>query len=345
MKEDRSDKRILIVNVNWVGDVLFSTPAIRAIRKAYPHAYIACMVVPRCKEVLELNPHLSELIIYDEKGIHKSLAGKLKLVSLLRTKHFDTVFLFHRSLTRTVMVALSGIKDRIGLYTPKRGFLLTKKVKKDKSQTHKVEQFLNIIKAGGITASNKNMELFFDKDDEMHIDRFLKSEGVTKNDLLIVLNPGGNWDPKRWPVERFAELGDRFADIYEARIAITGAEKDIELGKRIACRMKHKPILACGKTTLRQLAVLLKRASLVISNDSGPMHVAVAQGTKTIALFGPTDPKATGPYGEGRYVVIHKKLPKASCKVPCYNLKCKDNLCMKAITVEDVVKKAAILLR
>lgn len=336
--------RILIVNVNWIGDVLFSTPAIRAIRQHYPSAFIACMVVPRCKEVLELNPHLNELIIYDEDDAHKNLFGKLKFISALKKRHFNTVFLFHRSLTRTLMVALSGIHERVGIYTPKRGFLLTRKVEPRSLDVHKVEQFLNIVKAKGIGSSNKNMELFIGSDDERYAEEFLRTQEIREDEILIVLNPGGNWDLKRWPPENFAQLGDRLSDIYGARILITGADKDIGLGNVIFGMMRHKPSVVCGRTTLRQLAAILKRARLVISNDSGPMHVAISQGARTIALFGPTDPRITGPYGDGRYVVIHKSPQKRSCQAPCYNLRCEDLACMRAITVEDVIREAKALL-
>lgn len=344
MEEKRVNK-ILIVNVNWIGDVLFSTPAIRAIRGYYPDAYIACMVVPRCKEILELNPHLNELIIYDEDEIHKSLFGKLKLISALKRRRFNIVFLLHRSLTRTLMAALSGISERVGIYTPKRGFLLTKKVKPQRSDIHKVEQFLNIIKVKGINPSSRNLELFIGRDDELYARKLLKSEGIKDEEPFIVLNPGGNWDLKRWPAENFAELGDKLVDLYKAKILITGADKDIGLGQNISNMMRHKPISICGKTTLRQLAAILKNAKLVISNDSGPMHIAVSQGTRTIALFGPTNPKITGPYGDGKHVLIHKTPQGSDCTVPCYKLDCKDNACMKAITVGDVIKEADLLLK
>jgi lipopolysaccharide heptosyltransferase II len=337
--------RILIVNVNWVGDVLFSTPAIRALRKRYPEAHIACMVVPRCKEILELNPHLNELIIYDEKGEYKGLVGKLKLISALKALHFDCVFLFHRSLTRTLMVALSGIRERVGIYNPKRGFLLTKKVKPQPPDIHKVEQFLNIVKGMGVGECGKSMELFVGGDDEAFAREFLKSRGIGEKEQFIILNPGGNWDLKRWPAERFAELGDRLREKYKMPVLITGAEKDVELGKKIAGIMKQKPVVAAGETTLRQLAAIMKRASLVVSNDSGPMHIAVSQAVNTIALFGPTNPKVTGPYGEGIYTVIQKSQGKPGCKMPCYNLRCEEAFCMKAITVEDVIKEADILLK
>jgi len=338
-------KKILVVNVNWVGDVLFSTPAIRALRKHYPEAHIACMVVPRCKEILELSPHLNELIIYDEKGKDRGLVGKLKLISALKARHFDCVFLFHRSLTRTLMVALSGIRERVGIYNPKRGFLLTRKVKPQPLDIHKVEQFLNIVKGMGVGEHGKDMELFIGEEDEAFAGEFLKSRGIGKGEQFIILNPGGNWDLKRWPAENFAELGDRLHEKYKVAIIMTGAKKDIDLGGKIAGMMKHKPVIACGETNLRQLAAIMKRASLVISNDSGPMHIAVSQAAKTIALFGPTDPKVTGPYGRGIYKVLQKSSGKPGCKIPCYNLRCEEALCMKAVTVEDVLREAERLLK
>ena len=107
-------KRILIVNVNWVGDVLFSTPFIRAVREANPDAYIACLLHPRCTQMLESNPRLNEIIIYDEEGIHKSLLGKWRLIKELKGKKFDAAFLLHRSFTKALITYLAGIKERIG---------------------------------------------------------------------------------------------------------------------------------------------------------------------------------------------------------------------------------------
>ncbi|MDD4879446.1 MAG: lipopolysaccharide heptosyltransferase II [Candidatus Omnitrophica bacterium] len=344
MEKEKID-RILVINVNWVGDVLFSTPAIRALRKHFPDAHIACMVVPRCKEVLELNPRLNELIIYDEKGENKGLIGKLKLISELKARRFDCVFLFHRSLTRTLMVALSGIKERVGIDNPKRGFLLTKKIKPQPSDIHKVEQFLNIVKVITGEDDGKSMEFFTGEEDEVFARGFLKSHGIGEGDRFIILNPGGNWDPKRWPAGNFAGLGDRLYEEYKAPIIITGAQKDVELGEKISGMMKHKPVIAAGKTTLKQLAAIMKRASLVISNDSGPMHIAVSQGAKTIAIFGPTDPRITGPYGDGVYTVLQSGPVKPGCKIPCYDVRCEEPLCMKAVTVEDVMLEAEKLLK
>lgn len=326
--------RILIFNVNWRGDVLFSTPAIRAIRKRYPDAHLACAVPPRCKEILLGNPDLDEIIIYDENGLHKDLIGKLRFVLTIKRKRFDQSFLFHRSFTRALLIYLTGIPERIGYSTKRRGILLTTKIPTPNESLHKIEYFLGIVRAKGIEAESKCCEFHISSEARNFARQFLMNHGVADSDFLAVLNPGGNWDPKRWPVERYAELGDELVEKYSAKILITGAVKDEMLVDNIVRLMRQKPISSCGKTDLMQLGALLERANLVISGDSGPMHMAVAIGTRVIALFGPTSPRITGPYGRGDYTVIWKDV---GCEVPCYELACKDNRCMKAITVDDVL--------
>ena len=122
------DKKILIFNVNWLGDVLFSTAVIRNVRRNFPESFIACIVPSRCYAILKDNPHLDEIIIFDEKDRHKGIFQQLDFVRSLREKQFDAVFLLHRSFSRALICRLAGIPERIGHYTKKRGFLLTKKI-------------------------------------------------------------------------------------------------------------------------------------------------------------------------------------------------------------------------
>ena len=328
-------KRILIVNVNWRGDVLFSTPFIRAIREKHPQSFIATMLLPRCAPILENSPHLNEIVIFAEEGKHRGLLGKLRLINLLRTKHFDTVFLLHRSFTRTLLCWLAGIPERIGYFTKKRAMLLTKVISPPLDKLHKVEYFLNIAKACGIETENKDYEFFTSPKDRNYIKNLLQENGLKESDFLVVINPGGNWGLKRWPKENFAKLSDRLIEKYQVKVIITGAKSDISLARGIASLMHNRPTIFCGGTTLGQLAALMAKVGLVISNDSGPMHIAVSQKTKVICLFGPTSPEITGPYGSGDYTVIRKDV---GCEVPCYQLDCNDNRCMKAISVYDVLQ-------
>lgn len=331
-------KRILIVNVNWVGDVLFSTPFIRAVREANPGAYIACLLHPRCKDMLDGNPRLNEIIIYDEEGVHRSLLGKWRLVRELRLKKFDTAFLLHRSFTKALIVYCAGIRERIGYPTKQRGGLLTKIVEEPDEDLHKVEYFLNIARAAGIEPKDTSYEFFIKDSDRRSTREFLKKEGVTDQDFVVVLCPAGNWGPKRWPRENFARLADELSEKFDAKIVLSAGPNDTALVQDIKSVMAASPVAAAGKTDLHQLGALLERANLVIANDTGPMHMAVAVGTKTIALFGPTSAALTGPYGKGDYRVISKN---TECEVPCYDMDCSDNRCMAAITVEDVLNEVS----
>ena len=327
--------RILIFEVNWRGDVLFSTPAIRAIRKKYPDSFITALVVPRCREILEQNPNIDEIVIYNEHQGHKSLLGKLSLIRQLRRKQFDLAFIFHRSFTRALMIYLAGIPGRIGYNIKRRGFLLTQKVKLPRGKVHKVEYFLNMVRKAGIKTETRFYEFYTSQEDKNWVSQALGEKGINNKDFLVILNPGGNWKPKRWLVDRFAELADKLVKIYDAKIVITGASKDEHLAEAIANLAKARLVSFCGKTNLKRLGALLEKANLIISGDSGPLHIGVALGVKAIALFGPTSPDTTGPYGKGEYSIIWKDV---GCEVPCYNLSCNDYRCMKAITVEDVME-------
>ncbi|MCM8760761.1 MAG: lipopolysaccharide heptosyltransferase II [Candidatus Omnitrophica bacterium] len=334
-------KRILIVNVNWIGDVIFSTPFIRAVREAYPDAYIACLLHPRCKDILESNPRLDEIIFYDEEGSHKSLVGKWRLIKQLKARKFDTAFLLHRSFTKALITLLAGIKERIGYPNKNRGWVLTKAVEEPDEELHKVEYFLNIAKSAGIKPLNTSYEYFVDNGARKYISSFLKDVGVSDEDRIILLCPGGNWGPKRWAAEKFAKLGEILGERFKAKIILAASAKDAGLAVQINELMGGKAIVAAGKTDLKQLGALLERSELVVANDTGPMHMASALGVKTIALFGPTSPRITGPYGTGAWRIIWKN---ERCETPCYDVTCIDNICMDAITVEDVVREAERLL-
>lgn len=333
--------RILVVNVNWLGDVLFSTPLIKGLRKKFPKGYIACMVVPRCKEVLESNPHLNEVIIYDEDGIHRSPFGKLRLIATLRSKYFDAAILLHRSFTRSFLVFLAGIPKRIGYHRRKRDFLITDAVELPPEDSHRVDFFLNLGKPLGISLDDRNYEFFISENDRKKARDLLKSEGLKDPDTLIAINPGGNWDPKRWPAANFAETANELIKQYNAKIIITGAAKDLALAKDIASRMEQRPIISCGKTTLKEVGAIFERANLVIANDSGPMHIAVAMGARTIAIFGPTSPRITGPIGRSRSIILHEDV---GCRIPCYDFSCSEYKCMEAIKPQHVLEAARKLV-
>ncbi len=338
MEDTGKSKKILIFNVNWLGDVLFSTATIRNIRRNYPDSFIACIIPSRCYPILKGNPHLDEIIIFDEKERQRGSLAKLRFVQLLKTKKFDVVFLLHRSFTRALICRLAGIPQRVGYYTKKRGFLLTKRIKPvARDALHRIDYYLNIIEKAGLKVEDRYLEFFIDDKDVKFVDEFLNKKSIGKDGFLVAINPGGNWLPKRWPEVHWAILADKLITEFGARIIITGSYTDIYTAQKIRDLMKEKPIIASGVFNLKQLGALCKRLDLFITADTGPLHIANALGAKRIiALFGPTSPEITGPYPLKNTAILSKDV---GCKIPCYVVRCKDNRCMKAVTPEDVIEK------
>jgi len=336
-------KRILIFNVNWLGDVLFSTATIRNIRRNFSDSFIACIIPSRCYPILKGNPYLDELIIFDEKDRHKSFLAKLKFVQFLKSKKFDTVFLLHRSFSRALICRLADIPERIGYYAKKRSFLLTKKITPPGKDTlHRIDYYLNIIEKAGLRVEDRYLEFFISDEEQKFVEEFLNKNAIDRKDFLVGINPGGNWFPKRWPKEYWAILADKLINNHHAKVIITGSLNDALVANDIKGLMKGKPIITCGLFNLKQLGALCKRLDLFISADTGPMHIANAVGTKRIiALFGPTSPLITGPYPLRDVVALQKKV---GCKIPCYVKNCKDNHCMKSITPDDVLNETGKII-
>lgn len=334
----RRNRRILIFNVNWLGDVLFSTAVIRNIRQNYSEGFIACVVPVRCYPILEGNPHLDEIIVFDEKKLHRGVMEKLKFIRMLKGKRFDTVFLLHRSFTRALISRLAGIPERIGYHTRKRAFLLTKNIKPPKMDSlHRIDYYLDIVEKAGLEIRDRHPEFFLGDNDAKAVDLFLQANEVKQSDFLIGINPGGNWLPKRWPVEYWTALADKLISELGVKVIITGSSSDIALARSLREKMKNNPIMAVAELNIKQLGALCRRLNLFITSDTGPLHIANAAGARRIiALFGPTHPGITGPVPAANTVILRKDV---GCQIPCYEVDCPDNRCMKVIAPEDVFKE------
>lgn len=330
-----SRQRVLIVEVNWLGDVLFSTPAIRAIRRKHPGAYIAALVVPRCKQVLLGNNYLDEVIVLDEEDKHRGFWGKIKLIRGLRMRRFAVAYLFKSSATRCFWLFLAGIGSRIGYRKKKVNFLLTEAVAPPEGSFHRADLYYYLVAKTKIPEGERYYDFFVSSEDRAYIDSFLEKHGFGKDAHFVVLHVGGNWDLKRWPKENFAVLIDRLRSEYGQSAIISGSVGDYILAKKISDLTQHKPLLACGMTTLKQLGVLFQRSEVVISADSGPLHVAMAMEARTVSLFGPTSPQITGPFGRGDFSILRNQ--EIACVIPCYQAECRDNVCMKSISVDQVL--------
>jgi len=334
-------KKIIVFELNWLGDILFSLPFLRALRERFPEARIACAVVPRYADLLVNDPWIDEIIALSDNNGLTGLPERIQFVRRIRREGYDTAVFLKPSRTKTAMAAAAGITERIGF--PGKGAAITREVDTPDLGTHRVDHILALASAFGVHDADCRYEYSVSDADAERIETLLNGAGGGTR-RIVVLNPGGNWDAKRWPSERFSELArqllERFEDI---EVVITGAPKDRALaGGIVAHASSDRCYSIAGKTGLNELAALFKKSALVISADSGPLHLASASGARTIALFGPTSESITGPRGKGENIVIRGE---PECEIPCYVDVCKkDFICMKSIAVDKVFGEAENML-
>lgn len=332
-------EKILIVNVNWLGDAILTTPVFKALKRQLPSSYLACMCTARVKEVFEDNPYIDEVIVFDEKSIQNNIIKKLRFIYWLKNKKFDIVFLIHRSFTRAFICYLAGIKRRIGYDRFKNFLILTKRIKKPSGSMHRQQYYLYLFKAMGVVFDNETPEFFIKNSTQNKIKELL-SPIRKEHNSLIGMNPSANWVLKRWPADYYAKLADKLVTNFNAAIVFIGAQKDKTVVEEVIQNMKEKAYDFSGKTTLKELGALLSELNLFVSNDSGPAHLAAALGINTLVIFGPTSTQITSP--KGKSVTILKK--ESGCLLPCYNLECQDNICLTKIMPEEVYDKIEELL-
>jgi lipopolysaccharide heptosyltransferase II len=348
-------KRILIINIFGIGDVLFTTPLIKNLKTACPGSYIGYVCNRRTSPVLEHNPHVDKLIICDRDEYNEAcrtsrMLAFRKMVCFLkevRRERFDVAIDVSLSNFTSCAAFLAGIKHRIGFQYKKRSFLLNKKfVLKGYEDRHVVEYYQGLLEELGVPAVEKNLELYISQKDNDWADGFLASNIGPRNGHPVVgLVPGGgaSWGQnavyKRWPPEKYAKLADKLIEKFSAAIILFGNKDESPLCEKVSSAMHHQPVLACGKTTISQFAALARKCSLMVLNDGGPLHVAVAAGAHTASIFGPVDERVYGPYPQGKHIVITKGLP---CQ-PCYRRFRKSSgehiSCVSQLTVEDVLEK------
>jgi heptosyltransferase-2 len=341
------NKRIIIVRMDRVGDVVLSSPAIRAVRNAYPDSHIAVLVRPYAREVVDGNPYVDEVITYDKSGKEKSLFGKIRFIANLKNKKFDLAIILHPKNSSHIVAFLAGIPRRLG-YDKKLGGLLTKRIPHTKQYglRHEIDYVLGLLRYIGVGSSDKSLYMPVNRPSEDRIKELFDKNGISRNDMVITIHPAASCRSRRWALERFAKSSDALAEKYGARIVIvSGPGEDKMAGDKVAKFMKSGALNLAGKTSISDLASILRRSKLLISNDSGPVHVSCAVGTPVIAIFGRKDrglsPERWGPVGK-RDVALHKD---AGCEI-CLAHNCKFGFkCLDMISVEDVLSAAGRILR
>jgi lipopolysaccharide heptosyltransferase II len=328
--------KILIVTKNWIGDVLFQMPAVEAIRVCYPEAEIACVAPKRCREILEANPAVNRVILFDEKKEQRSIWEKLRFVFQLRQERWDQAYLFHRSRTRALLAALGGVKERIG-YARGRSWFLTKAVPEPKIPMHHADYFLHLLAETGIPCRLGSPYRFYYSPKAEESARGILQKHHLLPKSFACFHLGANWEPKRWPPLHFAQLAQRIHQRWGLEIAVTGSNRDLSLAEEMKKDVGGFQLISLvEKTSLEELGAVYKDAAFVVTGDSGPMHIASGVGTPVVALFGPTDPNLTGPRGAGDQIVLHY-VPQGY-RVPWYGKTLPKEGWLSFIQPEEVIK-------
>jgi lipopolysaccharide heptosyltransferase II len=346
--------RILIIRPDHIGDVLFTTPALRALRCAAPDAHITYMVGSWAYEVVKNNPHLSEIIICPFPGFTRRPKKHLlqpytllwRYARSLRSKSFDVALTLRFDHWWGAMLAYwAGVPQRIGYALPEMRPFLTKAVPYVGGR-HEVEQNLHLVMATLGDDIEHPGPLEFRPEPE-HVKSALNHlPGKNGDRRYLCLHPGTRAPVKLWRPESFAQVADTLAKRYDLQVIISGSAGERNLAEDIAGQMESNPVVIAGQTSLGQLAAIMGRCELVIGVDSGPLHLAVSQGVPTVHLFGPVDHRTFGPWGDPRRHLV--LLSDRDC-IPCNRLdyapgELEEHSCVRSITVTQVLKAADSLL-
>jgi len=339
-------QKIVIFEAGWIGDTIVTIPAMRSIREKFPKAQIMRICSPVAEPILKNCPYIDRLLIYDRDGEHRGIQGRSKLLNSIRGIKPDIFINLHvPDINRDIRIYLrdnffsflTSAKLRIGYYCPFTGFFLTHGIKA--SHTHLSQFIVDLINDLAVQLGCKpkrELELWINGSDKQAMNDFLRLRRIKNNDKIIVINPGAKRQAKRWPLQRFIEIAQWLGK--EAKIVITGSKDEVNLANEMKAAVPHI-IIAAGILSLMQTAALIDSCRLLITNDTGIMHVASALKTPTVALFGPGNVIRWVPFDANWIKIIHHPMP---CS-PCYRWECEDLSCMQAITVDEV-KKAVLEL-
>ena len=321
MSIDKSQvNRILVITLSNIGDIILTTPVIKALEEEFRGARIDVMVGPAGREIFERDPAVFKLIIYDK---HLPINEKRRLQLKLKRLKYDLV----ADLRNTVFPILIGPKFR------------TSTIQRfPKGLLHSRAKHLYRLKSFGMDVEEPSSYIYIPKEDEEYISSLIAKEGISGS--FVVINPGSKSHIKKWPAEGFAVVADRLVTECGVSVVFVGTDTDKDAVAGTIFKMRNAHHNLVNKTNIRQLAALIKRSRLLITNDSAPLHLGCAVGAKVLAIFGPTDPRKYGPTGE-LDLVISRRL---HCS-PCENAQCAHNHeCMTLISADEVFDAAKVMV-
>jgi heptosyltransferase II len=340
-------RNILIRGVNWVGDAVISIPAMREIRRLFPDSHISLLVRPWVADIYSAVDFVDEIIEYDKNGLHHGWTGFYRLIANLHSRRFDLAILLQNAFEAALIAVCARIPIRAGYARDGRSLLLTHSCRIDPAvlKVHQAHYYLGILSELGLLERHSwereehplSIRIGVRAPDRNAAREMLRSGGLKEGQIVVGFNPGAFYgEAKRWFPDRYAGVADALVEQYGAKIVLFGSSSDLPVVEEVAANMKRPPLILAGKSTLGQLMGLIKECNLLITNDSGPMHLAAALDVPQVAIFGSTSEIATGPLNRNAVVI---KNP-VDCN-PCFLRKCPtDFRCMKGIAPEQVIEAA-----
>ncbi|NGX39874.1 MAG: ADP-heptose--LPS heptosyltransferase 2 [Chlamydiae bacterium] len=336
-------KNIIVRMPNWIGDMVMATPVLSDLRKTFPEARITAMCRAPVCDLLKEDPEVDELFCFRKSSSFSRHSDKKNIIEKLRRGQYDLGILLTHSLSSAWWFWQGGVKTRLGYDCNGRRFLLSHPVPLPENieRQHLVLTYKMLLEPLGISLSDTAPRLFLSDKEVNDAQVLLKQHGVNKQRVLVGINPGATYgSAKCWLPERFREVAKKLLADPNVYLVFFGDQATAPLVKEICLGLGPRVINLAGLTSLREVAALISLCNVLLTNDSGPMHIADAIGTKTVALFGSTNEIVTGPYRSG--VVIHKHV---DCS-PCYQRTCPiDFRCMKRIEAEEVYQTIQQVLK
>lgn len=333
--KDREYKNILIIKMSSLGDVLHVLPSVAALRKRFPKARLTWLVHPQFSGFVPDPPIIDEVIYFDKVKFNKMSLGEKwayfkEMRALLHSRKFDLVIDMHGLFKSAVLAAISGCDNRIGFCEMWEGSgLVSRPIRGEHAKGHAIEQYLDVVRYLGCPVD----EISFPMPDLQKEWQAVQNKTEAVKEPYAVLVPGARWDTKIWPAEHFAKLADMILRDGK-QVILAGGPEDAPLGAQIS-KLTPGATDLTGKTSLRELGALIRHCAVYISADTGPLFIAAAMKKPLVAMYGPTRPDRTGPYGSDNAVVL--KAPVACAG--CLKRHCRHWICMRSITPETVFEE------
>ncbi|OGW87274.1 MAG: lipopolysaccharide heptosyltransferase II [Omnitrophica bacterium RIFCSPHIGHO2_02_FULL_46_11] len=335
--EVKHQKRILVTKLGAVGDLVLAVPSFRMLRKRFPSANISLLVESKLIQLVERCPYLDEIIVFDRSNQKDQWRRLLILGKRLKQRGFDISIDLQNNWKTHLLAFLARIPKRYGYKRGSAGFLLTHPITFWDQSLGPIEHQFQVLKRAGVVHFEDAIELWPGAEEEASIGARLKQAGRDSAKRLVgfILGSSPNWPTKQWPIERFVELSKNLLQRFDCQIALIGTKEDEKLAQSFNPLNSKHIFDFTGKTSLGELASLVKHLDVILTGDTAPLHIASAFETKIVALFGPTEPKRHMPPGKD-HIALVKRIP---CQ-PCYSGTCKNSeklLCMREISVSEVV--------